>query len=181
MPSNSYSITSTFQNIVGTNYASYLNQGIYFSYTVGNCGAGASGSVGSYTFHPGPLIATTPITVAPTCKGGTDGSLSVSLSRPLISGETITLSLHTSNALDPTTQTPKTVPVYAANATTINNVGSGTYYAFIESNYGNCGVAALTQVIVGAGPRNALSRLGNNFISLQWSSNKLRGEQVTAS
>src|SRR5258706_2547106 len=154
--SSSYSFG--IQDIFGSNYTSHLNKNIYFRYSVGNCDPSniSSNVVGSYIFYGDQLIATSPTTIKPTCQNGSDGSVSVSLSRVLLSGETITTSLYNGNTVD-AQNVPNTALKYLGNGTTLNNISAGTYYALIESNYGNCGSPTFTPVTVGPGPRNPVS------------------------
>lgn len=138
------SFSVSIQGLFGSNYTSYLNQNIYFRYTVGNCNSVYSDPTSAILFEP-PQATGTFTTTTPTCPNGSDGSINVSAySRSPISGEAFNYEIHTSPDIN------------VSSLVSSANLPAGNYYGVVESNLG-CGSLVFTPITIPAGPRNALS------------------------
>lgn len=151
---NNINYTFGLQDVFGSSYTSYLNQTIYFGYGINGCGFGIA-VAHSYVFAPHPVVVSSYSTVQPTCNGGSDGSVTVTLAN-LLGGESVVTNLYSNNTLDQN-NAPNSTNEYQSNGTTVNNILAGTYYTLIESSYGNCGLPTFTPITVPPGPRAPLS------------------------
>ncbi|NOS90695.1 MAG: T9SS type A sorting domain-containing protein [Cyclobacteriaceae bacterium] len=130
------------------------NQNVYFQYSVGNCTAINSSSIGPYKFAPNPLKTNIAQVVKNeiTCVGSANGSLTIpvastSFDRNLLLGENIvSTSLYTQ---------PDANPIYfykSSPGNSISGIAPGTYYVLVESNIVPCSTASFSSAITFANP-----------------------------
>jgi hypothetical protein len=137
---NSNTTTIYFSDLGGAS----LNQNIYFRYTIGSCSSLWSPPTTAYTFTP-PQVSGTYSGLAPTCQGGSDGSINVlSYSRSPISGESFWYEIHSSADINP------------GSLENNGSLSAGTHQVVTRSTYG-CGSLIFTPVVVPPGPRTGLS------------------------
>ncbi|MBI3218935.1 MAG: T9SS type A sorting domain-containing protein [Bacteroidetes bacterium] len=152
------SLSVNAQEIFGADFSTYMSdpvRNIQFKFTVSGC-LPESNIITGYSFSANQIFATAYSSTKPTCAGGSDATVTITnLNRALLSGENLVTSLYAGNTVDGN-NLPNTPLRGQANGTTIANLQAGTYYALIESNYGNCGAPVFVQVIVPPGPQSVL-------------------------
>lgn len=180
----SSSISRDAQGILGSNLSSYLtasNKNIQFKYSISGCSPESNVLTG-YSFSANQIFATGASATKPICVGGSDATVTITaLNRPLLLGENLVSSLYDGNTVDGN-NLPNTPLRGQANGTNVANMQAGTYYALIESNYGNCGVPVFVQIIVPTGPQSILAvsaSVTSNYNGAQISCNGLQNGQIT--
>ncbi len=160
-------VTVNAQEIFGANLNSYMtaaSKNIQFRYSVSSC-TPYSNVLTGYSFSADQIFATAASATKPTCAGGSDATVTITnLNRVLLPSENLVTSLYAGNTLDGS-NLPNTPLKGQANGITVTNLQAGTYYALIESNYGNCGTPVFVQVIVPPGPQSVLSIVSANVTS----------------
>ncbi len=144
-PSTS-SINVSMQDIFGAGYASYYNTPVVFRYSI-PCGGPPSVPTIPYRFFPDQVqvIESSIVASAPTCAGGSDGSVSgLSYSRSADAGEVFSFEIRDSNN--------PSLPI--GSLKTNGQLMAGVqYYLIAMSNLGNCGSVQFTPFTIPAGPR----------------------------
>lgn len=148
------SSTSSIRNVNKSELGGLnFNENVYFRYS-SNCGFPYSNEAGPFKFRADQIFASSSTTVKPTCLGGNDGSLTISLSRPLIPGipsESYTPSIYSAPNLG------SFIRNGTSNSPLIDNLPAGNYYVLVESSFGNCGLPDFRLHTVQAGPRTPIT------------------------